>query len=105
MKLCVFGTRPEEIKLYPFSKYGYEFLQVNQSKDLHQGLVVPKYMCDESSLSDAINDINPEIVLVQGDTRTAFRASVAAFESKIPVVHVEAGLRTYDLSQPFPEEG
>ena len=44
-------------------------------------------------------------IIVQGDTRTAFRAALYAFEAKIPVVHIEAGMRTYDLTQPWPEEG
>lgn len=46
----------------------------------------------------------PDLVLVQGDTISAFAASLAAFFERIPVGHVEAGLRTYDLSSPFPEE-
>ena len=47
---------------------------------------------------------NPDAVLVQGDTTSAFVAALAAFYRKIPVGHVEAGLRTYDLAQPWPEE-
>ncbi len=46
----------------------------------------------------------PDLVLVHGDTTTAFAASLAAFYLKIPVGHVEAGLRTYDISSPYPEE-
>jgi UDP-N-acetylglucosamine 2-epimerase (non-hydrolysing) len=46
----------------------------------------------------------PDIVLVQGDTSTAFAAALAAFHRKIPVAHVEAGLRSYDRSHPYPEE-
>jgi len=46
----------------------------------------------------------PDLVLVQGDTTTAFAAALASFYARIPVGHVEAGLRTYDLSSPFPEE-
>jgi UDP-N-acetylglucosamine 2-epimerase (non-hydrolysing) len=46
----------------------------------------------------------PDMVLVHGDTSTAMAAGVAAFHRRIPIGHVEAGLRTYDLSQPFPEE-
>ena len=106
MKLCIYGTRPEEIKLYPFTKYdGFEFLQVNQSKDLHQGLIIPQYLCEEKVLKQAIKDINPEMVLVQGDTRTAFYGAVYAYELGIPVAHIEAGLRTGDLYAPHPEEG
>jgi len=103
--LVVFGSRPEEIKVYPFSKYGYKFLQVNQSKDLHQGLIKPDYYCEEYELKRTIGEINPSLVVVQGDTRTAFYAAVYAYEFGIPVAHVEAGLRTYDLDSPRPEEG
>jgi len=103
--LIVFGTRPEEIKLYPFTKYkGFEFLQVDQSPNLHQGLIASQYACDEESLEATIKDIKPDRVIVQGDTRTAFRAAIYAFEQKIPIVHIEAGLRTWDFNQPFPEE-
>lgn len=104
--LVVYGTRPEEIKLYPFTKYaGFEFLEVNQSKDLHQDLINAKYRCHEDMLESMIADMKPRAVMVQGDTRTAFRSALYAFENKIPVIHVEAGLRTFDLAQPFPEEG
>lgn len=51
-----------------------------------------------------IETIKPAAVLVQGDTTTALSAGMAAYYSKIPVGHVEAGLRTYDLDNPFPEE-
>lgn len=47
---------------------------------------------------------NPDVVLVHGDTTTAFAASLACFYMKIPVGHVEAGLRTYDVYAPYPEE-
>jgi len=53
----------------------------------------------------ALSKINPDMVLVQGDTTTVFSASLAAFYRKIPVAHVEAGLRSYDMLNPFPEEG
>lgn len=106
LNLAVYGTRPEEIKLYPFTKYkGFKFLQVDQSKDLHQDLINPDYWCTEDILEQEIRAINPDMVMVQGDTRTAFRAALFAFEQGIPVIHVEAGLRTWDLTQPFPEEG
>lgn len=53
---------------------------------------------------DVLKDVAPDIVLVQGDTTTTFAMSVAAFYQRIPVGHVEAGLRTYDKFQPYPEE-
>jgi UDP-N-acetylglucosamine 2-epimerase (non-hydrolysing) len=105
MKLCIYGTRPEEIKLYPFQKYGFKFLQVNQSKDLHQGLVKPDYYCEEEGLIHTIRMLRPSLVIVQGDTRTAFNGALYAYQEKIPVAHVEAGLRTWDINDPHPEEG
>ncbi|KAJ3317623.1 hypothetical protein HDV06_001355 [Boothiomyces sp. JEL0866] len=57
-----------------------------------------------SGISDAIAKTKPDWILVQGDTTSAFIASVAAFYHKIPVGHVEAGLRTYQRYNPFPEE-
>ncbi len=57
-----------------------------------------------TSVSDALQDENPDLVLVHGDTTTAFAASLAAFYKQIPVGHVEAGLRTGNLAAPFPEE-
>lgn len=55
-------------------------------------------------LEKIYNTINPNAVIVQGDTTTAFSASVSAFYQKIPIFHVEAGLRTHNLHYPFPEE-
>ncbi|MEQ9484141.1 non-hydrolyzing UDP-N-acetylglucosamine 2-epimerase [Coleofasciculus sp. F4-SAH-05] len=55
-------------------------------------------------LEELFADINPQLVIVQGDTTTAFAATLAAFYQKIPVGHVEAGLRTDDLFNPYPEE-
>lgn len=104
MKLIIYGTRACEIKVYPFTKYGFKFLQVNQSKDLHQGLINADYQCEEKDLEKIIKMLNPSMVLCQGDTRTAFRSALYAFENKIPVAHIEAGLRTFDMTQPFPEE-
>lgn len=108
MNLVVYGTRAEEIKLYPFTKHdGFEFLEVDQSKDLHQNLIVPHHRAREEKLEGFIkrNGHLYNRVMVQGDTRTAFRASVFAFEHKLLIVHVEAGLRTWDINDPHPEEG
>lgn len=57
------------------------------------------------SLAPVLARERPEMVMVQGDTVSSFAAALAAFYARIPVAHVEAGLRTYDLSAPFPEEG
>ena len=104
--LIVYGTRPQEIKAYPFSKYDeFKFLFVNQSKDIHENLFVPDYSCEECELEETIKNLEPERVIVFGDTRTALRAALYGFESGAEIVHVEAGLRTFDLKSPFPEEG
>ncbi len=55
-------------------------------------------------LEELFQQLQPQIVLVQGDTTTAFAAGLAAFYQKIPIGHVEAGLRTADIYNPFPEE-
>lgn len=55
-------------------------------------------------LSELLRAESPHVVLVQGDTTTSFAAALAAFHERIPVAHVEAGLRTGDLARPFPEE-
>ena len=57
-----------------------------------------------AALDPVLEDVAPDMVLVHGDTSTAMAGAVAAFHRRIPVGHVEAGLRTYDFSQPFPEE-
>ena len=56
------------------------------------------------SIDELLASAKPDVVLVHGDTTTAFVTSVACFHRNIPVGHVEAGLRTYDLLRPFPEE-
>ena len=53
---------------------------------------------------DLLERLSPDLLLVQGDTTAVFAASLAAFYLKIPVGHVEAGLRSYDLANPYPEE-
>lgn len=55
-------------------------------------------------MRSVMNAVKPDLVLVHGDTTTAFTAALAAFYARIPVGHVEAGLRTYDMDSPFPEE-
>ena len=57
-----------------------------------------------SAIDPILENENPSIVLVQGDTTTALASAMAAFHRNIPVGHIEAGLRTYDFSAPFPEE-
>ena len=55
-------------------------------------------------ITDIIDEVHPDLVLVHGDTSTAFAAALACFFKQIPVGHVEAGLRTYNVDSPFPEE-
>lgn len=130
--LTVFGTRPEAIKLAPVIKTLEEqrgkiqsvVCTTSQHREmLNQVLEVfdikPQYdlnimkvgqsLIDVttavlSGLEDVLSAERPDVVLVQGDTTTTFAASVAAYYHKIAVGHVEAGLRTYDKWQPFPEE-
>jgi UDP-N-acetylglucosamine 2-epimerase (non-hydrolysing) len=56
------------------------------------------------SVSETLSAVKPDIVLVQGDTTTAFTSTLAAFYQQIPVAHIEAGLRSYNKYSPFPEE-
>ena len=130
--MLIFGTRPEAIKLAPIiqrlkaegSKFKPIVCVTAQHREmLDQVLnlfeIEPDYdlniMTDNQDLFDvtvkALNGLKeilkkekPDIALVQGDTTTSFVASLAAFYLKIPVGHVEAGLRTYNKYSPFPEE-
>lgn len=129
--LSVFGTRPEAIKMAPLVKAleKDEFFEskiavtaqhremLDQVLELFE--IIPDYdldlmkvgqdLYDVTSgvllgLRDILKDFQPDIVLVHGDTATTFATSLAAFYQKIPVGHVEAGLRTHNLYSPWPEE-
>ena len=129
--MLVFGTRPEAIKMCPLVKElkrrpSLETLvcvtgQHRQMLDqvLHTFGVTPDYdlsiMKDKQTLFDiTINILNgireileaekPDVVLVHGDTSTTFVTALACFYLQIPVGHVEAGLRTYNIHSPYPEE-
>jgi UDP-N-acetylglucosamine 2-epimerase (non-hydrolysing) len=130
--LVVMGTRPECIKLAPvineLRQHKREFdlfvCATAQHRELLDQVVqiykVPVHydlniMSRNQTLesltsrlltrvSRVLKEVRPDIVLVQGDTTTAFTASLAAFYQRIPVAHVEAGLRTNDPFAPFPEE-
>lgn len=129
--LAVFGTRPEAIKMCPVVKELKKRVNIitkicvtGQHREmLDQVLeafsVVPDYdlniMKKNQTLFDITNEIllkieevlkneRPDIVLVHGDTTTAFVTSLAAFYLQIPVGHVEAGLRTGNIYSPYPEE-
>ena len=129
--VVVFGTRPEAIKMCPVinelrSRKGIKTIvcvtaQHRQMLDqvLETFNVFPDYdlniMKDSQSLFDItinildkIKDVlmkeSPDLVLVHGDTTTAFSSSLACFYLKIPVGHIEAGLRTHNITSPYPEE-
>ena len=129
--MCVFGTRPEAIKICPLvnelkKRKGLEVVvcvtaQHRQMLDqvLETFGVVPDYdlniMKDRQTLFDITANIlsgikgvleaeKPDVVLVHGDVSTTFVTALACFYLQIPVGHVEAGLRTYNLYSPYPEE-
>ena len=129
--MCVFGTRPEAIKMCPLvlELKKREMMDVivcvtaQHRQMLDQVLetfnVVPDYdlniMKERQTLFDITTNIlngiksvlekeSPDVVLVHGDTSTTFATALACFYLRIPVGHVEAGLRTYDIYSPYPEE-
>lgn len=130
--LSIFGTRPEAIKMAPvvraLQQYPHEFTSVvcvtaQHRQMLDQVLTLfalqPDHDLDlmqrEQTLAQLTANVltqldavlvkeQPDWVIVQGDTTTAMAAALAAFYRRIKVAHVEAGLRTGDKSQPFPEE-
>jgi UDP-N-acetylglucosamine 2-epimerase (non-hydrolysing) len=130
MIIVVFGTRPELIKLAPviheLARQGvnHKIVNTGQHKEMLLPLldwfkILPHYNLSIMKPNQGVNGIiyssimlldeiyvkeNPEIVITQGDTTTAFVASLAAFNRKIKVAHVEAGLRTDNIYNPFPEE-
>jgi len=125
MILLVFGTRPEYIKIKPlievFKKNDHPFKVLFTGQhtslipsealeyiDLKVNIKNGTNRLDSivSSLMDRSNIWTQDVhqVLVQGDTTSAFSLALAAFHRKIPVFHLEAGLRTYDMNNPYPEE-
>ena len=129
--MCVFGTRPEAIKMCPvvLELRKRETIDVSvcvtgqHRQMLDQVLasfgVTPDYDLNIMKESQTLFDITaavltslkavleterPDVVLVHGDTTTAFAAALSCFYMQIPVGHVEAGLRTYDIYSPYPEE-
>jgi len=126
MILISFGTRPEYIKLKPimdiFAKNNFPYkvlftgqhtdllppgasLEIDYRLEIERGTnrldaIVRSVMCQSHIWVDS--DITH--VMVQGDTTSAFAVGLAAFHRKIPVIHLEAGLRTYDNDNPYPEE-
>jgi UDP-N-acetylglucosamine 2-epimerase (non-hydrolysing) len=127
----IFGTRPEVIKLASFIKAVEEdptctsiTCSTTQHRDLQNEVlslfqIQPDYDLDimingqdlfhiTNIILDRIKHVldkeNPDYLVVQGDTTTAFSAALAGFYKKIPIVHIEAGLRTGNIYRPFPEE-
>ncbi|MDR6972528.1 non-hydrolyzing UDP-N-acetylglucosamine 2-epimerase [Leifsonia shinshuensis] len=127
----VYGTRPEAIKMAPVVRALQQsplfrptvvltgqhrdiLDQVNTtfgvSADADLGIMTPRQTLHDitvrtmTGLQPLLDRHVPDAVLVQGDTTSAMAAALAAFERKIPVVHIEAGLRSGDLFDPFPEE-
>src|SRR3954465_13840544 len=126
----VFGTRPEAIKLCPvvlsFREHAPEFDVKVCVTAQHRGLldqvlevfgVTPEYDLDLmlpgqtlfqstsrilAGLEPVMNELQPEMVYVQGDTTTTLCGAMAAFYKQTAVAHIEAGLRTWDLKEPFP---
>jgi UDP-N-acetylglucosamine 2-epimerase (non-hydrolysing) len=128
----IFGTRPEAIKLMPvlralrsrspaISSYA---ISTSQHTDLlsplltalgieiahHLGVLLPGQSLDQllgrlmSAIDPVLNSMQPDCIVIQGDTTTALAGALAGFHRKLPVVHVEAGLRSGDITSPFPEE-
>ena len=129
--MTVFGTRPEAIKVLPLvlemrKRSSLEVIvcvTAQHRQMLDQVLeifgVTPDYdlniMKDRQDLFDittgvllgirsVLEEVNPDLVLVHGDTSTTFVTSLACFYLSIPLGHIEAGLRTYDIFSPYPEE-
>lgn len=129
--MLVFGTRPEAIKMCPLVKELKKRKNIEtivcvtgQHREMLQQVldcfeVVPDYnldiMKDKQTLFDItsnimlkiksiLENVKPDLILVHGDTTTTFATALSAFYMQIPVGHVEAGLRTYNLYSPYPEE-
>lgn len=129
--MSVFGTRPEAIKMAPLvqelaAREGFESLccLTGQHREMLDSVmnifrlkgdfdlnIMQKQQTLSSittrtvlGMDDVIEAAKPDLILVHGDTSTTFAGALAAFYHKVPVGHVEAGLRTYDKYSPFPEE-
>ena len=80
------------------------FLLGNEIKPTFYESEYGQYWQDVMFDNEILENVRPDIIFVQGDTTTTFSASLAAFYQKIPVAHIEAGLRTNNIYSPFPEE-
>ncbi len=129
--LCIIGTRPEAIKMAPVvlalkneswvdvrvlatAQHRHMLDQVNEffgiSPDIDLNIMRPNQALTTLTarllleLDDVLQAERPDAVLVQGDTTTVMTVALACFYHRIPIGHVEAGLRTWDMQNPFPEE-
>lgn len=129
--MCIFGTRPEAIKLAPVVRalssapdmrpivvvsgqhremldQVLDLFDISPEEDLGIGLRKQSLSQVTTRVLDGLDGVldrhRPDLVVVQGDTNTTFAGALASFYYGIPVVHVEAGLRTGDMRSPFPEE-
>lgn len=130
--MLVFGTRPEAIKMAPlvkeFQEHADSFETIvcvtGQHREmldqvLHLFDITPDYDLNImrqgqdlyditvrvlTGLRDVLKEIRPDMVFVHGDTTTSMASALAAFYQQIPVAHIEAGLRTHDIYNPWPEE-
>ncbi len=130
--LIIFGTRPEAIKMYPIikelnkraDKFQTVICVTAQHREMLDGVlkifkITPHYDLDIMVKKQTLWDLTatiilkikevcdqekPDIILVHGDTTTAMASALSAFYHKIPIGHVEAGLRTFNKYNPFPEE-
>jgi UDP-N-acetylglucosamine 2-epimerase (non-hydrolysing) len=127
----VFGTRPEGIKMMPVVKAARReksfkttvavtgqhrqmldqvFTFFGEKPDIDLNLMAPSQTLAEITanvvlrMTEVLADLKPDVMLVHGDTTTAMAAAIAGFYNRIPIGHVEAGLRSNDLQRPWPEE-
>lgn len=133
LRVCsVFGTRPEAVKMAPVvlelerrtDAFDHKLIVTGQHRsmldqvvkifglrpDMDLEIMQPRQTLTQIStaaltkLESALEQLKPDLVLVHGDTSTSFISALAAYYAKIPIGHVEAGLRTGDKYNPFPEE-
>lgn len=129
--LIVFGTRPEALKCFPVARaalahpgFVTEICVTAQHREMVDSVIDLTHLPVDydldimtpgqtlfdvtarvlTGLAEVLEKSRPDIVMVQGDTTTAMAAALAAFYKRIPVAHVEAGLRSHDINSPFPEE-
>jgi UDP-N-acetylglucosamine 2-epimerase (non-hydrolysing) len=118
----VYGTRPEYLKILPIMKlHKFKVIRILQhadisEPDLYSDVSINLLQTSENrldcigseillKLGNILKEDNITHLIVQGDTSTAFYSALSAFQNNIKIVHLEAGLRTYDITRPYPEEG